>query len=188
MVKNKIILASKSPRRKELLEGLEIPFEIRTKEVEEVYPNNLPPKDVASFLAKLKAQPIISTLQKDEILLASDTIVLLDGEILGKPKNKEEARRMLGKLSNKTHEVITGVHMQSINKSYNFSNTTKVHFTRITEEQITHYIEKYQPFDKAGSYGIQEWIGFIGIKKIEGCYFSVMGLPVHDVYKYYLKF
>lgn len=188
MVKNKIILASKSPRRKELLEGLEIPFEIRIKEVEEVYPENLPTKEVAPFLAKLKAQPLISTLQDGEILLTSDTVVLLNGEILGKPKNEEDARRMLSCLSENVHEVITGVHMQSIEKSFNFSNTTKVYFSKITEEQITHYIEKYQPYDKAGSYGIQEWIGFVGIKRIEGCYFSVMGLPVHDVYEHYMKF
>ena len=188
MAKNKIILASKSPRRKELLEGLEIPFEIRTKEVEEVYPDDLPVKEIASFLAKLKAKPLIPTLKEGEILLTSDTVVLLKGEILGKPKNEDEARRMLNQLSENVHEVITGVHMQSTEKIINFSNTTKVYFSKITEEQINHYIEKYQPYDKAGSYGIQEWIGFVGIKRIEGCYFSVMGLPVHDVYDNYLKF
>ena len=188
MVKNKIILASKSPRRKELLEGLEIPFEIRTKEVEEIYPDDLSPKEVAPFLAELKAKPLISSLQENEILLTSDTVVLLNDEILGKPKDENDAIKMLEKLSGTIHEVITAVHMRSIHKSVTFSNVTKVYFSEITEKEIAYYVEKFKPLDKAGSYGIQEWIGFIGIKKIEGCYFSVMGLPVHDVYENYLKF
>jgi len=188
MVKNRIILASKSPRRKELLEGLEIPFEIRTKEVEETYPQDLAATEVAPFLAELKAQPLISSLKEGEILLTSDTVVLWNNEILGKPKDEHDAKEMLLKLSGTIHEVITAVHMRSLNKSVTFSNSTKVHFTTITAKEISHYIEKYQPFDKAGSYGIQEWIGYIGIKKIEGCYFSVMGLPVHDVYHHFKSF
>lgn len=188
MVDKKIILASKSPRRKELLEGLEIPFEIRTKEVEEIYPNDLAPLKVAPFLAELKVQPLISSLKEGEILLTSDTVVVWNNEILGKPKDENDAKEMLLKLSGTIHEVITAVHMRSLKKSVTFSNSTKVHFTEITEKEILHYIEKYKPFDKAGSYGIQEWIGFIGIKKIEGCYFSVMGLPVHDVYQQFLSF
>lgn len=184
----KIVLASKSPRRKELLEGLEIPFEIRTKEVEEIYPDDLSPEAVAPFLAELKAQALISSLKKDEILLTSDTVVLHGNKILGKPKNEQEAKEMLSMLSGNEHRVITAVHMQSLNKSITFSNTTKVYFSKISDEQISHYIEKFKPFDKAGSYGIQEWIGFIGVKRIDGCFYSVMGLPVHDVYEHYLTF
>ncbi len=184
----KIILASKSPRRKELLAGLEIPFEIRTKEVEEIYPQHLSPKEVAPFLAELKAKPLLATLQEDEILLTSDTVVLVENKILGKPKDTKDAKRMLQQLSGQVHEVITAVHMRSKDKSISFTNSTKVYFSKLSENEILHYIDKHQPFDKAGSYGIQEWIGFIGIKKIEGCYFSVMGLPVHDVYRHYLNF
>ncbi|HIP31615.1 MAG TPA: septum formation protein Maf [Crocinitomicaceae bacterium] len=188
MDKFKIILGSKSPRRQELIKELGFPFEIRTKEVEENYPDNLPALEVAGYLAKLKAAPLIDSLQDGEILLTSDTVVLHQKKILGKPKNKEEAFYMLRSLSGNSHEVITGVNLVSKNKEYNFSTSTTVYFSELSDEQIHYYIDNYQPFDKAGSYGIQEWIGMVGIEKIEGCFYNVMGLPVHELYKTLLNF
>ena len=179
----KIILGSKSPRRQALIKELGFPFEVRTKEVDETYPDSILAVEVAPYLAKIKAQPLIDTLQENEILLTSDTVVVFEDEILGKPKDKDEAFRMVQRLSGNQHEVITGVNLVSKKKEVNFSTSTKVFFSRLTEEQINYYIERYQPFDKAGSYGIQEWIGMIGIEKIEGCFYNVMGLPVHDVYE-----
>lgn len=188
MHKIKIVLGSKSPRRQELIKELGIPFEVRTKEVEENYPSDLPVKEVAGYLAKLKAQPLIPTLRESEVLLTSDTVVLNQGIILGKPIDKEDAIQTLRKLSGGVHEVITGVHMQSLNKELTFSNCTKVYFSELAEEEITRYVEEFNPLDKAGSYGIQEWIGLIGVKKIDGCFYSVMGLPVNDVYQHLKEF
>lgn len=179
----KIVLGSKSPRRQELIKELGFPFEIRTKEIEENFPSSLDSTEVAPYLAKLKAQPLIETLTVNELLLTSDTVVVHNNKVLGKPKNSEEAFNMLKNLSNNVHEVITGVHLESITMNKTFATTTKVHFSELSDEQIHFYINNYQPFDKAGSYGIQEWIGMIGVEKIEGCYYNVMGLPVHDVYK-----
>tara|TARA_B110000285_G_scaffold159849_1_gene178445 strand:+ start:578 stop:1147 length:570 start_codon:yes stop_codon:yes gene_type:complete len=188
MYKLKIVLGSKSPRRQELIKELGIPFEVRTKEVEENYPSDLLVNEVAGYLAKLKAQPLIQTLKAGEVLLTSDTVVLNNGVILGKPIDTEDAIQTLRDLSGGVHEVITGVHMQSLTKELNFSNSTKVHFSVLMEEEITKYVEQFKPFDKAGSYGIQEWIGLIGVKKIDGCFYSVMGLPVHDVYQHLKEF
>lgn len=179
----KIVLGSKSPRRQDLIKELGIPFEVRIKEVEENYPDGIAKEEVASYLARLKAQPLVSTLKESEVLLTSDTVVLNKGVILGKPIDQEDAIQTLRDLSGGIHEVITGVHMQSLDKQITFSNLTKVHFSVLTESEIQHYVEKFKPFDKAGSYGIQEWIGLIGVKKIDGCFYSVMGLPVHDVYQ-----
>lgn len=178
-----IILGSKSPRRKELLEGLGISFETRTKEVEESFSNDLDQQKVAEFLAEKKANAFNSELTTGDIVITSDTVVLCENEILGKPKDTADAYKMLSKLSGKSHQVITGVCLKSIDKTITFSDTTRVWFKHLTSEEINYYIHNYKPFDKAGSYGIQEWIGYIGIEKIEGTYFNVMGLPVNLLYK-----
>ncbi len=178
-----LVLGSKSPRRQELIRELRFAVEIRTEEVEEIYPDDLSPCDVPEFLAKIKAKPLIDSLVTNEVLVTSDTIVLLNNEVIGKPKSEEEACEILSKISGNTHEVITGVCLTSKEKCYSFSTTTKVTFSVLKPEDISHYVKTYSPMDKAGSYAIQEWIGFIGISKIEGCYYNVMGLPLHDLRK-----
>lgn len=183
MDKLKLILASKSPRRQSLIESLGFPFEVRIKEVDEVYPVELAPEKVPVFLAELKAQPLISQLIEGEVLITSDTVVINEGDILGKPKDAEDACNMLQSLSGKSHKVVTGVCIQSKSMKISFAETTIVHFSVLTEAEINYYIENFKPYDKAGSYGIQEWIGAIAVHKIEGCYYNVMGLPVHQVYK-----
>lgn len=184
LLQNKqIILASKSPRRKELLAGLDIDFETRIKDVDESYAEDLAVDEVAGFLANKKAKAFESTLKKDEIIITSDTVVICNGEILEKPKSKIQAFDMLSKLSGQSHQVMTGVCLMSTDKTELFSETTKVWFKSLSCEEMNYYIKKYEPFDKAGSYGIQEWIGYIGIDKIEGTYFNVMGLPVNQLYK-----
>lgn len=186
LANKKIILASKSPRRQELLRGLGIPFEIRTKEIDENFPNTIDASDVASFLAQKKAEAF--KLSIDEILITSDTAVLLTNRILNKPQNTEEAIEMLKSLSGKTHKVCTGVCIKSIEKEVLFSDFTSVTFKPLSTDEIEYYIKHFKPFDKAGSYGIQEWIGFIGIEKIEGCYYNVMGLPLSKLYQELLDF
>ena len=183
MDKLKLILASKSPRRQSLIESLGFPFEVRLKEVDEVYPVELAPENVPVFLAELKSQPLIDQLIDGEVLITSDTVVINEGKILGKPKDYKDAFQMLQSLSGKFHKVVTGVCMQSNSTKISFAETTIVHFSVLTEAEINYYIENFEPFDKAGSYGIQEWIGAIAVHKIEGCYYNVMGLPVHKVYK-----
>lgn len=183
MDKLKIILGSKSPRRQELVLELGFPVEIRTKEVDEIYPDSLSLVDVPEFLAKLKAEPLKQDLQDGEILLTSDTVVIHDGKLLGKPKDREDAINMLKRLSNSSHIVVTGVSLISNNKSHSFSSHTEVFFSKLMEKDIVKYVDTHSPFDKAGSYGIQEWVGYIGVEKIHGCYYNVMGLPLHDVYK-----
>jgi len=178
-----LILGSKSPRRKELLEGLGLTFETRVKEVEETFSIDIDQYKVAEFLANKKANAFTNDLTKEDIIITSDTIVLCDGEILGKPNDAKDAFEMLTKLSGKSHQVITGVCLKSIEKTITFSDTTKVWFKSLTSDEINFYIKTYQPFDKAVSYGIQEWIGYVGIEKIEGTYFNVMGLPVNLLYK-----
>lgn len=179
----KLVLGSKSPRRQALIQELGFPVEIRIKEVEEIYPDDLPSEKVPEFLAKLKAAPLTDSLYDDEILVTSDTIVLLDGEVIGKPKNAAGAKEMLARLSGNTHTVISGVCLTSSKKQYSFSSDTKVFFDVLSSDEINHYVDTFQPMDKAGSYGIQEWIGYIGVSKIEGCYYNVMGLPLHDLYR-----
>jgi septum formation protein len=181
--KNKLILASKSPRRNELLKGMGLDFEVRTKETEEIFPAHLAVNEVAGYLAELKAKAFQGEINHDEIILASDTVVILNGEFLGKPADKEEAQQMLRKLSGKEHQVITGVTLYSKEKCLTKQDSTLVVFKELTEEEINYYIDNYHPFDKAGGYGIQDWIGYIGVKKIEGSFFNVMGLPVHLVYE-----
>ena len=178
----KIILGSGSPRRKELLAALGYNFEVRTKDTDESYPTTMSCEEVPTFLAKQKAAALLSELNEDELLICADTVVILNNQILGKPANKEEATKMLNLLSGKTHKVITGVFISDSKQEEIFSETTEVTFNTLTENQINYYIEKFHPFDKAGSYGIQEWIGFIGVFSISGTYANVMGLPTHQLF------
>jgi len=182
-----IILASKSPRRKELLELLDLNFTVEVPEVDEVFPESLDVTKVAEYLANLKADAF-TNIPTDTVVITADTVVILDEQILGKPKDKAEAVNMLKSLSNRCHKVITGVCIKSKDKTVSFSNTTKVFFKELSSSEIEHYIENYKPFDKAGSYGIQEWIGAIGITKIEGSYFNVVGLPIHELNKQLANF
>lgn len=175
-----IILASQSPRRKELLELLDLNFTVEVKSVKEVFPEHIEMTLVAEYLAKLKAAAF-TNIQNDELVITADTVVVLGEDILGKPQNKAEAIKMLQSLSNRSHEVITGVCLKSSNKIHSFSSSTKVFFKELSAKEIHYYIEKYKPYDKAGSYGIQEWIGAIGITKIEGSYYNVVGLPINEL-------
>lgn len=183
-----IVLASGSPRRQQFLRELDANFEVRLKEVEEIYPDSLKGAEITDYLAELKASALEETLSDDEILITSDTIVWHDGKALGKPKDKEDAFNMIKSLSGKTHEVITSVCVKNTGKSETFNETTKVTFNPLTDEEITYYLEEYKPYDKAGSYGIQEWIGLVAIAKIEGSYANVVGMPVDKVYQYLMKF
>ncbi len=186
----KIILASNSPRRKELLENLNIPFEIKVKNTpEETYPENLLKTEIPEYLAIKKASFYKNeTNQSDTIIITADTIVYCENRILGKPKNYDEAFKMLKLLSGRAHEVITGVAITSKNKQVVFSSVTKVFFKELTDDEIDYYIQAFKPYDKAGAYGIQEWIGMVGIKKIEGSYYNVVGLPVQKLYSELLKY
>lgn len=177
----KIILATNSPRRKELLTQLGIPFEVRSKEIDESYPKSFRPEAVAVYVAEKKANSFLVTL-KDELLIAADTIVSVEDEIFGKPKDAHEAKMMLRNLSGKPHEVITGVALLYMQKIYSFYEKTTVHFKELTNAEIEYYIKEYQPFDKAGAYGIQEWIGMVGVTGIEGSYNNVVGLPTARLY------
>lgn len=186
-MKKKIILGSGSPRRKELLAALGYNFEVRTKDTDESYPTAMSCEEVPTFLAKQKAAALLSELREDELLICADTVVILDNQILGKPANKDEASEMLNFLSGKTHKVITGVFIGDSKQEVIFSDTTEVTFNTLNEDQINYYIENYQPFDKAGSYGIQEWIGFIGVASITGTYANVMGLPTHKLFDFLMN-
>jgi len=177
-----IILASQSPRRKELLTLLDLEFTVEVRAVDEIFPDNLEVTVVAEYLAKLKAS-VFTDIKNDQLIITADTVVVLDEQILGKPKSKAEATTMLQSLSGRSHKVITGVCIKTSDKTNSFSNTTKVYFKELTTSEIDYYIENYKPFDKAGSYGIQEWIGAIGITKIEGSYFNVVGLPIQELNK-----
>jgi septum formation protein len=188
ILKNKnIILASQSPRRQQLLKELNIPFEIKIKRVKENYPKLLKKKEITEYLVKLKAEPF-TNLKENDILITSDTIVWFKGKPLEKPKNLDDAKRMLQKLSGKKHKVITSICLKSKDKQKIFSDITTVFFKKLNTDEITYYINKYKPLDKAGSYGVQEWIGLIGIKKIVGSYYNIIGFPVHKFYKEILKF
>jgi len=178
-----LILASQSPRRSFFLKELNLDFEIRIKEIEESYPKHLQGKEISEYLAKLKASVFINDLSTKDILITADTIVWLDGKALGKPKNKIEAFAMLSSLSESQHEVISSVALTTTKKQIIISDITEVIFNKLSPEEINFYIDTFKPFDKAGSYGIQEWIGYIGIKKINGSYFNVMGFPVQKFYK-----
>lgn len=181
-----IILASSSPRRQQLLKDLDINFKIQTKEVEEIYPENLKHSQITDFLADLKSKPF--KLLKNELLITSDTIVWCNDEALGKPKDSKEAFDMLQKLSENTHTVITSISIRTKDSQKIINDTTEVRFKKLSSDEINYYIENYKPFDKAGAYGIQEWIGKIGINKIKGSYFNVMGLPIHKLYEELMNF
>lgn len=176
-----IILASSSPRRQQLLKDLDINFEVQIKEIEENYPENLQYTAITDFLADLKSKPF--QLSENDVLITSDTIVWCNDEALGKPKNNEEAFNMLCKLSANTHTVITSISIKTLKSQKIINDTTQVTFKKLTADEMNYYIKNYKPFDKAGGYGIQEWIGKIGIEKIEGSYFNVMGLPIHKLYE-----
>lgn len=181
----RILLASHSPRRRELIAMLGIDFSIADPiEVDESYPADMPADTVAEYISRKKAEAYAATLTADTILITADTIVLVDGEILGKPHSEASAKEMLRKLSGKSHKVITGVTLSTVDAIQSFSAVTTVNFDNLTDKEIEYYIENYHPFDKAGAYGIQEWIGAAGIKGIEGSYYNVMGLPVHQLYKF----
>lgn len=177
-----IILASKSPRRQEILTQMGIDFIVKTKDVDESYPSHLSPEEVAVYISEKKAAAFRVELDR-ELLISSDTIVCLESEIIGKPKDEKDAFQILSKLSNHMHRVITAVTFLENGKMESFYDTTEVHFNQLSEEEIEYYIRKYKPFDKAGAYGIQEWIGYIGVRKIIGSYTNVMGLPSELVYR-----
>lgn len=182
-IDKKIILASNSPRRKELLRGLGLDFEIRIiKDIDESYPEGLTASETAEYIAAKKADAYKLSMADDELIITADTIVVLNNEILGKPADDEEAMDMLRKLSGKTHQVITGVCMMTDDNTSVFSVTTDVTFKSLTEDEICYYVSNYKPLDKAGAYGIQEWIGYIGVTSLNGSYFNVMGLPVQRIY------
>jgi septum formation protein len=171
-----------------MLKELGLIFEIRTKEIEEVYPDGLEPEQIPVYLSELKAKAFEKDIKANELVITADTIVCVDDWILGKPKDREDAVKMLNALSNRSHQVISGVCLMSKKKKVSFSTVTNVHFKALSEEEIDYYIDNYQPFDKAGAYGIQEWIGFIGIDGIEGSYFNVVGLPIQRLYQELLNF
>lgn len=191
----KIILASNSPRRKELLAGLNMPFEVKVlKGIDESYPSTLGPYETAQYIASKKADAYRGLLADGILILTADTVVIAPTEdeqndkegrgiILGKPKDAEDAKRMLRMLSGKTHHVVTGVCLTTVKEQHQFSVTTEVTFKSLSEEEIEYYVSKYKPFDKAGAYGIQEWIGYIGCTGLKGSYYNVMGLPVQRIYE-----
>lgn len=181
---HKIILASGSPRRQQFLKDLQFDFEIRLKEIEEVYPEHLQGVEITNYLAQLKANAFEGSLQNKEVLVTSDTIVWFENKALGKPKDYEDAFKMLKAMSGKTHEVITSVCFKTNVKTETVFEVTKVTFKNLSDEVIHHYLKHYKPFDKAGAYGIQEWIGLIGIAKIEGSYTNVIGMPTDVVFEY----
>lgn len=184
----KIVLASGSPRRQQFLKELDANFEVRLKEVDEIYPDTLKGAEITDYLAELKAAALEETLTDDEILITSDTIVWHENKALGKPTDYEDAFEMLRSLSGKTHEVITSVCIKNAGISETFNDTTRVTFNALTDEEIKYYLDNYRPYDKAGSYGIQEWIGLVAIARIEGSYATVVGLPVDKVYQHLSRF
>ena len=180
----KIILASNSPRRKELLAGIDVQFEVRViQDIDESYPADLPTKDIAGYISHKKAAVYQQQMAPDELIITADTIVVLGNEVMGKPHDEADARRMLGELSGRTHQVITGVTLTTIQKQISFSVETDVTFKALSDSEIDYYVSHYKPFDKAGAYGIQEWIGHIGVTGLQGSYFNVMGLPVQRIYE-----
>ncbi len=183
-----LILASKSPRRKDLLAKTGLDFEIRTKDTEEVYPSDLQLDQVPEYLANLKASAFDNELKENEILIAADTVVILNDKIIGKPKNYDEALAFLKELNGSVHEVITGLSIKSFAQQSSFSEMTKVWFSKLSDQTLERYITEKEPYDKAGAYAIQEWIGFVGIEKIEGNYPNVLGLPVYRLLNELKKF
>lgn len=189
MVKQKrmnyhLILASNSPRRQELLKGLDWPFEVRVKAgIDETYPDDLSAEEVPLYLSKLKAKAYCAELQPKELLITADTIVVVGNRILGKPRNAADAKTMLALLSGRTHQVVTGVSLTTRHKQVAFKVVTDVTFKALSQTEINYYVDTYKPLDKAGAYGVQEWIGYIGVTALNGSYYNVMGLPVQRVYE-----
>ena len=181
MKKMKILLASNSPRRKELLTNLGYDFEVVSIDCDEIYPANLKVENIAEFLSELKSNSF-RTLENDEVLITADTIVAIDNEVLGKPKDEEHAKIMLQKLSGNTHQVYTGITIRTAEKSISKTDVALVEIDKLSENEIDFYLKNYKPFDKAGSYGVQEWFGMAKIRKMEGSYYTIMGLPTHLVY------
>ena len=178
-----VVLASNSPRRKELLGGLGIHFEVRTlQDIDESYPDTLRGEEIPMYISAKKAEAYQQTMAANELIITADTVVCDNGIVLGKPKDAAEAKQMLRQLSGHAHEVITGVSIVTREKTVQFASTSKVFFAALSDEEIDYYINVYQPFDKAGAYGIQEWIGYVGVTRIEGSYFNVMGLPIQRLY------
>lgn len=179
----KILLASGSPRRRELLAMIAPDFAVAPgRDVDESYPSDIPAEKVAEYLSKVKANAYIDLLADDEIIITADTVVIIDGRILGKPAGRDDAVAMLRSLSGRRHKVVTGVTVTARDRSISFDETTVVEFAPLSDDEIDAYVDTFRPYDKAGAYGIQEWIGAVGIKGIEGCYYNVMGLPVHTLY------
>lgn len=182
--KYRILLASKSPRRRELLSQLRIPFtDVSIGGIKEEYPDDMPVNEVPLFLSQLKAEAYRKRIVSNELIITADTVVVINGKILGKPKDREEALQMLTELSGNIHEVITGVTVTTARRMESFTTRTAVKFAKLSEEEITYYLDNYHPYDKAGSYGIQEWIGCVAVESMDGSFYNVMGLPVHRLYQ-----
>lgn len=179
----KVVLASKSPRRQELLSDLDIEFDVLVPNVDESYPDTLNSDDVAEYISRQKAEPFVNSVDSQTIVITSDTVVVVGDNVLGKPKDRNEAVKMLEMLSGVTHKVISAVSIVTSKGVSSFSDVTLVNFRALTSDEIDYYIDNYSPFDKAGGYGIQEWIGYVAIDKIEGSYFNVVGLPVEKLYR-----
>ena len=185
----RIILGSNSPRRRELLAGLDLSFDVHViPGLEENYPDSLQPHEIPVFLSKQKAEAYLSTLEDQVLLITADTIVWNETEVIGKPKDREDAIRMLRSLSGHEHQVVTGVCLTTTKKQETFSVVSSVRFASLTDEEIIYYVDKYKPFDKAGAYGIQEWIGYVGVESISGSFYNVMGLPVQRLYQELKRF
>ena len=185
----KIVLASNSPRRRELLGGLGVDFTVKViGGIDESWPNEFKGEDIPLFISREKAAPYKATIAPDELVITADTIVYVDGQVLGKPVDEADARRMLRMISGRWHEVITGVTLMTAQREHSFAVTTRVRFCDLTDAEIEYYIKNYAPMDKAGAYGIQEWIGYVGVDRIEGSYFNVVGLPVQRLYRELINF
>lgn len=184
----RIILASRSPRRKQLLEWAEIPFDVMVKDTDEMYPASLPIDQVPVYIARNKALAVKEELSHDRLILAADTVVVLNGKVIGKPVSRENAIEILSELSGQTHEVITGVVLLRDDAEMAFADITEVEFHKLSPQQIAFYVDKYKPYDKAGAYAIQEWIGVVGIKRVKGDFYNVMGLPVSRVVRALVEF
>ena len=184
-----VVLASNSPRRKELLAGLDIPYTVAAlPDVDESYPPHLTAEEIPLYISRKKSEAYRPFMDENTLLITADTIVWLDNEVFGKPENCDHARRMLQTLSGKTHQVITGVTIATKEKEQSFAALSKVTFARLQDDEIDYYLEHYHPYDKAGAYGVQEWIGYIGVERIEGSYFNVMGLPIQHLYRELKRF
>ena len=180
---HQLVLGSKSPRRQQLLSDLGLPFEVRTIEVDEAFPAHLQAHEIPMYLATIKAEAYRPTLQPNELLITADTVVWVDGKVLNKPADRDEALDMLQMLNGRSHEVYTGVGLTTVSEHRGFYDRTAVTFSKLSPEELAFYVDHYAPYDKAGSYGAQDWIGLVGIASLEGSYFNVMGLPVHQLYQ-----